>query len=49
MPKGVIIHSDRGRQYCVQPLDYQKLFCQHQLICSMSKKGDCYDNVTMES
>jgi putative transposase len=47
MPKGVIVHSDRGSQYCSAA--YQKLFKQHQLICSMSKKGDCYDNAAMES
>lgn len=47
MPKGVIVHSDRGSQYC--SVAYQKLFKQHQLVCSMSKKGDCYDNAAMES
>lgn len=47
MPKDVIVHSDRGSQYCSAA--YQKLFTQHQLIGSMSKKGDCYDNAAMES
>jgi transposase InsO family protein len=47
LPKGVIVHSDRGSQYCSAA--YQKIFKQHQLICSMSKKGDCYDNAAMES
>ena len=47
MPKGVVVHSDRGSQYCSAV--YQKLFRKHQLICSMSKKGDCYDNAAMES
>ena len=47
MPKGVIVHSDRGSQYC--SATYQKLFRKHQLICSMSKKGDGYDNAAMES
>lgn len=47
MPKGVIVHSDRGSQYCSAV--YQTLFRKHQLICSMSKKGDCYDNAAMES
>lgn len=46
-PTGVIVHSDRGSQYCSQ--DYQKLLRDHGLICSMSKKGDCYDNAAMES
>jgi transposase InsO family protein len=47
MPKGVIVHSDRGSQYCSTA--YQKLINKHHLICSMSKKGDCYDNAAMES
>ncbi len=46
-PKNVIVHSDRGSQYCSAA--YQALLKQHQLICSMSKKGDCYDNAAMES
>lgn len=45
--KGLIIHSDRGSQYCSH--DYQKLINLHGLICSMSKRGDCYDNAAMES
>ena len=47
MPKQVIVHSDRGSQYC--SADYQKLLREHHLICSMSKRGDCYDNAAMES
>ena len=47
LPKGVIIHSDRGSQYCSSA--YQALIKKHQLVCSMSKKGDCYDNAAMES
>ena len=47
MPQGVIIHSDRGSQYCSR--DYQKLLSSHGLVCSMSKRGDCYDNAAMES
>lgn len=47
MPTGVIVHSDRGSQYC--SADYQRLFLKHRLLCSMSKKGDCYDNAAMES
>lgn len=47
LPKGVIIHSDRGSQYCSAV--YQVLLKKHQLICSMSKKGDGYDNAAMES
>jgi transposase InsO family protein len=47
MPKGVIVHSDRGSQYCSK--DYQSLLADQRLICSMSKRGDCYDNAAMES
>jgi transposase InsO family protein len=46
-PRGVIIHSDRGSQYCSG--DYQRLLRDNGLVCSMSKKGDCYDNAAMES
>lgn len=46
-PKGVIVHSDRGSQYCSS--QYQALLSKHHLVCSMSKKGDCYDNAAMES
>jgi putative transposase len=47
MPRDVILHSDRGSQYCSH--EYQALLAQHGLICSMSKRGDCYDNAAMES
>lgn len=47
MPKGVIVHSDRGSQYCSAA--YQRLLRNNLLLCSMSKKGDCYDNAAMES
>ena len=47
MPKGVIVHSDRGSQYCSAA--YRQLLKEHELICSMSKRGDCYDNAAMES
>ena len=46
-PAGLILHSDRGSQYCSH--DYQKLLTLHGLVCSMSKRGDCYDNAAMES
>ena len=42
-----IVHSDRGSQYCAK--DYQSLLQKHDLVSSMSKKGDCYDNAAMES
>jgi putative transposase len=46
-PAGVIVHSDRGSQYCSGK--YQTLLTHHQLICSMSAKGNCYDNACAES
>jgi transposase InsO family protein len=46
-PRGVILHSDRGSQYCAH--EYQMLLRDHGLICSMSARGNCYDNAAMES
>jgi putative transposase len=45
--KGLIVHSDRGVQYASK--GYQKLLKKHEFICSMSRKGNCYDNSPMES
>jgi putative transposase len=47
MPSGVIVHSDRGSQYC--SVAYQTLIRKHALLCSMSAKGCCYDNACAES
>lgn len=47
MPSGVIVHSDRGSQYCSHR--FQRLLERHGLHCSMSKRGDCYDNACAES
>jgi putative transposase len=46
-PNGVIVHSDRGSQYCSK--EYQQRLRDFGLICSMSRRGDCYDNAAMES
>ena len=46
-PTKVITHSDRGSQYCSS--DYQRLIKRHKLLCSMSAKGNCYDNACAES
>jgi putative transposase len=40
-PKGVIVHTDRGSQYC--SATYQDLLKRHEMLCSMSGKGCCYD------
>ena len=45
-PPGLIHHSDRGSQYASH--DYQKLLKQHGIICSMSRKGNCWDNAPVE-
>jgi transposase InsO family protein len=46
-PKGCIHHTDRGSQYCSH--DYQKLLRKHGFPASMSGKGSCYDNATVET
>ena len=46
-PSGVLIHSDRGSQYCSN--DYQALLKDFGFICSMSRKGNCWDNAPMET
>lgn len=47
MPKGVIIHSDRGSQYCSYA--YRDLAREHDFKISMSRKGNCWDNAVAES
>lgn len=46
-PSGVIVHSDRGSQYCSNV--YRRIIKDHKLKGSMSKKGCCYDNACAES
>ncbi len=46
-PGNVIVHTDRGGQYC--SVDYQALLERHNLHGSMSAKGCCYDNACEES
>ncbi len=46
-PTGVIVHSDRGSQYCSRV--YRAMLKAHGLLCSMSAKGNCYDNACAES
>ena len=45
--KGIIHHSDRGSQYA--SVDYKALLKGNGLICSMSRKGNCWDNAPIES
>ena len=44
---GLLHHTDRGSQYAAY--EYQERLTKAQIISSMSRKGDCYDNAAMES
>ncbi len=44
---GLMHHSDRGSQYAAGA--YQKRLAEHGIVCSMSRKGNCWDNAPMES
>ena len=44
---GLLHHSDRGCTYASE--DYQRVLDAHGITCSMSRKGDCYDNAVMEA
>jgi putative transposase len=46
-PAALLLHSDRGVQYASG--DYRRALDQAGLLASMSRKGNCYDNATMES
>ena len=41
------LHSDRGSQYCSD--DHREILRQRQIACSMSRRGDCWDNAVAES
>ena len=43
---GLLHHSDRGSQYASQA--YQTLLQRHQMQCSMSRTGNCWDNAVVE-
>jgi len=44
---GLLAHSDRGMQYASEA--YQRLLKGQGITCSMSRKGNCWDNAPMES
>lgn len=46
-PSGVLFHSDRGSQHASD--DFQALLAQYGMRCSMSRKGNCWDNAPVES
>ena len=43
----LILHSDQGWHY--QHKQYRQLLAENGITQSMSRKGNCYDNATMES
>ncbi|MEK4509108.1 IS3 family transposase [Paenibacillus sp. FSL K6-2524] len=45
--EGLIHHSDRGAQYA--STEYRELLKSYNMISSMSRKGNCYDNACIES
>jgi transposase InsO family protein len=44
---GLLHHSDQGCTYASE--DYQARLDAHGMVCSMSRRGNCYDNAVMES
>jgi len=44
---GLLHHSDRGSQYAAG--DYQAVLAAHGVVCSMSRRGNCWDNAVAES
>jgi len=45
--EGLLAHSDRGSQYAGE--HYQRELARHGIRCSMSRRGNCWDNAPMES
>jgi transposase InsO family protein len=45
--KGLMHHSDRGIQYASYA--YQDVLKEYHMVCSMSRKGNCWDNAPAES
>ena len=45
--KGLVWHSDRGSQYASD--SHLQIIKQHNIIQSMSRKGNCWDNAVAES
>lgn len=46
-PQQLLHHSDRGSQYASK--DYQRLLQSQDIECSMSRRGNCWDNAVVES
>jgi putative transposase len=46
-PSDLVAHSDRGSQYASE--HYQRRLSEERIACSMSRRGNCWDNAPMES
>jgi transposase InsO family protein len=46
-PEMLLLHTDQGSQY--RATDYRDLLGKHEIVCSMSAKGCCWDNAVVES
>lgn len=46
-PTQLMHHSDQGSQYTSE--DFQRLLADQGITCSMSRRGECWDNAAMES
>ena len=46
-PRGLLHHSDQGSTYTSE--SYQQLLEVNGIVCSMSRRGNCYDNAVVES
>lgn len=44
---GLVVHADRGGQYCAT--SYRALLAEHSCRWSQSRRGECYDNAQAES
>jgi putative transposase len=46
-PAGLIMHTDRGCQYA--SVSHRKLIKDYEMVQSMSRRANCWDNAAMES
>jgi len=46
-PAELVHHSDRGSQYASDA--YRAVLREHGIVCSMSRRGNCWDNAVAES
>ena len=44
---GLLLHSDQETQFTSE--DWQSFLREHDIVCSMSRRGNCHDNAAMES